>query len=134
MEIIQCKMRDLLFCTNAFVVLRGEKLNVRAAMDVRRIGRAMQPKLDDFNEVRDELVKKYQKVDDEGNPIENDKMIPLSDPDAFQAEFDELLDADVDLGVRPLLLSRLDTVKLTTEDVEALMFMIKDDVDEPIPN
>ena len=73
-----------------------------------------------------------KKLDKEGKPIPVDGQVKLSDPKAFQKDFEELLDIDItaDLKVRRIKLTDL-TGQIEPRHFTNLLWMILDDVYEP---
>ena len=125
---IMCVMGDLFLCTNAFNNLRKQKLSIKASMQVNRIAKALSAELEILNGAKDEIISKYQALDESGNPQKGEgDTVKLNNPDEFKKEWEELMATGVVLPVRKLKLSELSNIEMSPEDIELIMFIIEDE-------
>jgi hypothetical protein len=97
---MKIQLRELKFAEQALTkVFNMPFSNVKLAYSVMKISKKVLRELTDMEEVRIELIKKYGELDQEGNPVLEDNRFKLKDQKAFEAEWNELLDKEIDLDV-----------------------------------
>lgn len=82
----------------------------------------------DFEKARLKLVEKHREKDAEGKPIEAKEggLVKLSDPDAFNKEFDELLSMESDIQVPELIhLKDFGEIKLPPNVFASLQWLVQ---------
>lgn len=76
--------------------------SVPVAIGVRRWVRALEPHLEEFEEVRQAIIERYAEKDEDGEMVIDGGSVTLSDPEAFAKEMQELIETEVELDCKPL--------------------------------
>ena len=98
-------------------------------------GKAMAEHVKSFYEAQEGLIEKYGQKDDEGNPVPDDNgNVIWQEGKAVDArnELAELLDAETELNVKPIALSKLAEsleAPLEYHQIEAISWLLLDDLD-----
>lgn len=110
----------------------GSKFNGKLAYAIALTRRSLTDVAESYDEVRKELVAKYaKKLDENGNPVEKDGQVELSDPKAFAEEHKAVLDREVEVRVHAVSYELIESADLDPDVVEAILPMIEgDDEDE----
>ena len=118
--------------------MKGKQLPVKTAYWLRRAKQAILSALTPFEEIRKELVEKHARKDEEGKPIliEGTNVYDIVDMDAFNAEFVEIAQVEVEVKYKPMPIEAFGDVTASEEEIEKLGRLIKDEdeekADEPI--
>jgi hypothetical protein len=107
--------------------LLARPLPAKTAYKLNKIVRKLMPEFDDFNKIRNDLIKKYGEPTGEGD---NFQVIKENMP-LYTSELDEVVKEEVEINCNPLTLDDLATCQITGQDMLALDYMIVE-VIEPV--
>jgi len=82
------------------------------------LGRAtdqLQNELRAFEKARFKLIEKYGKKDKDGELIEKDGKYNITDTDAFQKDFDEIADMEIEIKYEPISVDEFEGTKISAE-------------------
>lgn len=106
-------------------VIRFDKLMLpmRYANKVRRARRLLGVEAQQLQGLRDDLLKRYAKMNGEGKAMTNkDGAVIFADPEGAQAELNELMGQSVDVDIVAVPMSELnEELEITGEDIEWLV-------------
>ena len=148
MNAIVCTLGDVVKGTPALGRLREEKLAIKVSLDVRRISAVLDAEYEIYIEAEKELLDRHGQKNDEGDfvrppvldeagsimvnkdgaPILDETRIQLIDKPMFQEDMDTLFSVDLELMIKPLQLSGISHLKISPNDLDALFFLIEDDI------
>ena len=121
-------------CYRVIESMKQKKLPVNVSFIIYRNVKKLIPIIQDIENNRKELLQKYMKKDDDGNPIIIDNKYDLTDLNAFNKQMNELLNTDISIDfdkISKFDIQRCDEDKfdsLTLEEIAVLQdFMIKED-------
>jgi hypothetical protein len=101
--------------------LSAKELPVKAAYWVAKIARKIESELRDFEAARMRLISKYGDKDDKGFPLIEGNSFKLADTEAFNSEYAELADIDVEIDCNMLLLGSFGDITLKPQTMLQLM-------------
>lgn len=104
--------RVLLNSVPALNEINQKKLPVRTAFKIVKVSRAVEETLKDYYTMLKALQEKHAELDDKGKMVTKENTIVMKDQEAFQEEFEELLNLDVDLKIDKISLNELDSVQV----------------------
>jgi len=79
------------------------------------LGRAvdqLQSELNAFNKARFKLIEKYGKKDRAGKLIEKDNRYDIVDKEAFQKDFDEIAEQEIEIKYNPISADKFKDIKI----------------------
>ena len=120
---INLKMNDLLNATETLQKLSQKELKAKLALQISRILKEGEREIQNFNEVRTNLINKYGEKDSEGQLVtdENDNCkIPNDQVDNFSKELNELVNMDIEINANKVKLDDLENIDFTPADMFAL--------------
>jgi len=123
--------KTLLESVGALRQLSDLSLPIKLSFKIAKIIRVSQPFVDAYEEVLKKLQDEYVAKDDEGNPRINDtddpsiKQLILSDANAFNSAYEELLDASNKLEIEKLKLDEFGGVELKPSLLVQLSWLIE---------
>jgi len=82
------------------------------------LGRAtdqIQNELNAFNKARFKLIEKYGKRDKNGKLIEKDGTYNITDTEAFQKDFDEIANVEIEIKYNPISADEFEGTKIAAE-------------------
>lgn len=82
------------------------------------LGRAtdqLQNELRAFEKARFKLIEKYGKKDKDGELIEKDGKYNITDTDAFQKDFDEIANIEIEIKYEPISVDKFEGTKISAE-------------------
>jgi hypothetical protein len=114
---MKIKLGEIKSSIDGFQVLASKELNIK---DAYWIGKTIQKLMSEhkiFEDTRIKLCSKHSKKDDTGKVVpaldENkNQVFDLIDPVAFQQEFNELCETEIEINFTPIPIDRLDGVKI----------------------
>ncbi|MCK5292792.1 MAG: hypothetical protein KAR39_12355 [Thermoplasmata archaeon] len=145
---ISCTVGDVVNSIPALTRLQDEKLHIKMSLHIRRVFKLLEEEHETYLEERKKLIDRHAWKDDKGNllnpPLLDEKGVPvvdedgepvldkfkvnIDDIDAFKKDVDELLNVDISLPIKPLPLSGLMAVKISANDIGAILCLFEDDV------
>ena len=121
-------------CYRVIESMKQKKLPVNVSFIIYRNIKKLIPVIQDIENNRKDLLQKYMKKDDNGNPVIIDNKYDLTDLNAFNKQMNELLNTDINIDfdkISKFDIQRCDEDKfdsLTLEEIAVLQdFMIKED-------
>ena len=120
---ITVKISDLLNSTEALQKLAKTELKAKLAWLVGKLLKAADKEVQDFNEARMNLIKKYGEKNEAGDLItdENDNCkISQENTAQFSAELNELIDSTVEISVNKIKIEDLENVSFTPAEMAQL--------------
>ena len=111
--------------------LRSQLLPANQAYRIARIGRELDNEVNLYEAQRAEIIKKYCDKDENGNPIvdENGNITIKQENENFKKvvkELTKIANEHISINVEPLNLKELSEVKLTPEQMNIIIALIKD--------
>ena len=94
--------------------------NAKLAYSVMKISKKVLGELTDMEEVRVSLIKKYGELDKAGNPLLEGNRFKMKDQKAFEAEWNELLDKEIDLDVWMLPFETIQSAGLSIAELSTI--------------
>lgn len=120
---ITLKMSDLLNATDTLQKLSQKELKARLALQIARMLKEAEREIQNFNEIRMNLIKKYGEKDESGEIITDDngncKIIPES-VTVFSKELNELVEMEVEINANKIKLDDLDNLDFTPGEMVTL--------------
>lgn len=120
---INIKMSDLLNATEILQKLAQKELKARLALQVARMLKEAEREMQNFNEVRMNLIKKYGEKDESGEIITDDngncKILP-DGVETFSKELNDLVGMDIEINANKLKLDDLENLDFTPSEMVTL--------------
>lgn len=127
---ITLKMGDLLNATDTLQKLSQQELKARLALQIARMLKEAEREIQNFNEIRMNLIKKYGEKDESGEIITDDngncKIIPES-VTVFSKELNELVEMEVEINANKIKLDDLDSLDFTPSEMVTLEPFIEEE-------
>ena len=123
-------LEQLINSSDAFKALSQRQLKARPAYSVGKILKAVDAEIQDFNEARMELIKKYgeKNENDELNTDEQGNVhIPPEVLDNFNNELRDLLDTSVELNVNKIKIADIEDIDFTPGEMAQMSDFIEFD-------
>lgn len=120
---IQVKIADLLNSTETLQKLAQKDFKAKLAWSIARLLKAAEKEIQDFNETRMNLIKKYGSKDDQGELITDEKgncQIPDGEIETFTTELNDLLNTEVEITASKIDIALLENLDFTPSDMAAL--------------
>lgn len=127
---IQLKMNDLLNSTETLQKLSQKELKAKLALSIARLLKEAEREMQNFNEVRMNLIKKYGEKDENGELITDEKgnCKILNDNTAdFSKELNDLIETEIEINANKLKLDDLETLDFTPSDMVSLEPFIEEE-------
>lgn len=120
---IKLKISDLLNSTEVLQKLASKELKAKLAWQVSRMLKAAEKEMQDFNETRMNLIKKYGEKDSKGELITDDngncKILPTS-TEAFSSELNELIGSEVEINANKIKIEDIESIDFTPAEMAQL--------------
>lgn len=121
------KMTNLEIYSNAQALNQAfenfnEYLPVKVNFFMQKNIKAIHALAADIEESRIEIIRKYGVLNEETNEFN----VPAESIETANAELIDLFDIEQDVNIHPISLDAFGDIKLSTDQVQALMFMIED--------
>lgn len=114
------KAAQLYASSQALAKLETCDLPFRASFQLERIMRKLQPEIAGIESTRQKLVRKFGDLQPDNSSFTvSSEMVPQ-----FLAEFNSVLDVDLDLDIKPLDEASLEKAVLSAQDIRALRWLI----------
>ena len=127
---IKLSMNDLLNCTETLQALSQKELKARLALSIARILKEAEREIQNFNEIRMNLINKYGEKGEDGQLVTDDKNNCKILPDgrsAFQKELNDLVTTEVEINANKLKLSDIESMDFTPSQMVALEPFIEEE-------
>lgn len=119
MEKIKLKLRQIWDSQAALPKVTGKEITAKIAYWISRNTKKIEAELRSLNEARIKLVKELGKEDER----KMWEVLP-ENREKFTEEFEKLLDQDIEIEIRKIKLAELGEVKLSSQEISAIDFMI----------
>ena len=120
---ITVKLSDLVNSTETLQKLAQKDFKAKLAWSISRLLKAADAEIQNFNEARMELIKKYGEKDENGELISDEngncKISPESTKD-FNTEFVDLINSEVEINANKLQLDLFEDTNFTPSDMAIL--------------
>ncbi len=127
---IKIKMSDLLNSTETLQKLSQKELKARLALSIARLLKEAEREIQNFNEVRMNLIKKYGEKDENGELITDDngncKIVP-DGVEIFSKELNEAISTEIEINANKLRIDDLDNLDFTPSDMAVLEPFIEEE-------
>ena len=120
---IKIKMSDLLNATETLQKLSQKELKARLALQISRLLKEGEREIQNFNEVRTNLINKYGEKDEKGELVtdENKNCKILNDQiEIFSKELNELVDMEIEINANKIKIADLENMNFTPTDMAVL--------------
>jgi len=130
---IKVQLSELLNSVDALQKLSQTNLKARSAYYVSKLLKVADKEIQEFNDARMNLIKKYGEKDENGELITDDKgnckILPENIAD-FQKELNDLLAVEAELNANKINLEELGDIEFTPKDISMMEAFIELDEDE----
>lgn len=120
---IKLKISDLLNSTEVLQKLASKELKAKLAWQVSRVLKAAEKEMQDFNEARMNLIKKYGEKDNNGEIITDDngncKILPTS-TEVFSNELNELIGSEIEINANRIKIEDIENINFTPAEMTQL--------------
>lgn len=120
---IKVTITDILNGTEILQKLSNTGLRAKLAWQVSRLLKAVDKEVQEFNEARMELIKKYGEKDESGELITDEKgncKIATTSTDTFTAELNELVESEIEINANKIKMDDLENIDFTPSEMIAL--------------
>lgn len=120
---IKVKISDLVNSTETLQKLSQEKFKAKLAWSIARLLKAAEAEIQQFNDTRMNLIRKYGEKDEQGELITDEKgncKIITESLEQFSNELNELINTEVEINANPLDIELLDDLDFTPSDMAVL--------------
>ena len=120
---IKIKLGDLINSTEVLQKLSQTEMKAKLAWSVTRLLKAADKEMQEFNETRMNLIKKYGEKDENGELVTDDKgncKIPEANLTQFSSELNELIGEEIEVNANALSLEALEDKEFTPADMAVL--------------
>lgn len=120
---IKIKLGDLINSTEVLQKLSQTEMKAKLAWSVTRLLKAADKEMQEFNETRMNLIKKYGEKDENGELVTDDKnncKIPEANLAQFSSELNELIDEEIEVNANALSLEALEDKEFTPAEMSVL--------------
>ena len=116
---------------DALPILMAEKLPIKVSYWLKRALVDLSKEFAPFEESRQDLIKKYAEKDEAGELIVEDGQYVIPDMEAFNREYAELAEQEIEIKYEPLGIDQFEDAKISGVDLMKLGRLIKDEEEEP---
>ena len=120
---IKVQIADLINSTETLQKLAQKDFKAKLAWQVARLLKAAEKEIQDFNDTRLNLVKKYGEKDDTGELITDEKgncKIVAEYVSDFTNELNELMNTEVEINANKIMIDQLENLDFTPSDMSIL--------------
>jgi len=120
---INVKISELLDSTETLQKLAKKDFKAKLAWSIARLLKAAEKEIQEFNETRMNLIKKYGEKNENGELVTDDKGNCKIDSDSmneFTNELNELLKTEVEINANPIDIALLEDINFTPSDMVIL--------------
>lgn len=120
---IQVKIADLLNSTETLQKLAQKDFKAKLAWSISRLLKAAEAEIQNFNDTRMNLIKKYGEKDTDGELITDEngncKILPESVED-FNKELNELINTEIEINANKIDIELLENIDFTPSEMAIL--------------
>ena len=114
----------------ALNVVMDKEIPAKTAYWLSKALKELGSEFEAMEKARQTLVNKYAKKDDEDQLIVEDNQYVMEDMAAFNAEFIELAEQEIEIKYKPISVDQLGDIQIKGTDLFKLGKLIKDDEEE----
>lgn len=130
---IKVKISELLNSTDTLQKLAQQDFKAKLAWSIARLLKAAEAEIQNFNETRMNLIRKYGEKDENGELVTDEKgncKIGNEYINNFSNELNELIDTEVEINANKIDIKLLEEVKFTPSDMAMLEPFVEMDDEE----
>ena len=131
---IKVTIADLLNSTDTLQKLSQKDFKAKLAWTIARLLKSAEKEIQQFNDTRMNLIKKYGEKDSDGELVTDDKgncKIDRENLDSFNNELREVLEAEVELNANKIDMDLLGDVEFTPSDMAVLEPFVQFEDEQP---
>lgn len=120
---INVKIADLLNSTETLQKLAQKDFKAKLAWSISRLLKAAEKEIQEFNETRMNLIKKYGDKDENGELVTDEKgncKIDNAHLQEFTSELNDLISAEVEINANKIDIELLEDIEFTPSDMATL--------------
>ena len=120
---IQVKLSDLVNSTETLQKLAQKDFKAKLAWSIARLLKAAEVEIQNFNDARVELIKKYGEKDENGELISDEKgncKIVENFVKEFNEELNELINSEVEINANKINIELLENIDFTPSEMAIL--------------
>ena len=124
---IKLKISDLLNSTEALQKLAGKELKAKLAWQVGHVLKLAEKEIQDFNETRMNLIKKYGEKDENGELVtdeNNNCKINNEFINDFSNELNELIESEIEINANKIKIEDIENLDFTPAEMTQLEVFI----------
>ena len=118
--------KQLLESVEALRVLNGQKLPVKISYKVAKNSRVINEGLKDYTETLKKLQEDHSEKDEDDKPKVEGNRFVMKDQEDFNKAYEELLELEAELSVKPIKLDDLGTIELPPSVLMSLEWLIQE--------
>ena len=113
---------DIISANPIFTKILQHEFTGKQSFVISRMLKALNNETEIFNKTREEMLKKYAAIDEEGKMIINDGNVKIREGEMinFQKEINELLHTNLEININKIPLDWLENLKLTPQEMLVL--------------
>ena len=127
MKLLLGEIRPMMEALN---VVMDKEIPAKTAYWLSKALKELGSEFEAMEKARQTLVNKYAKKDDEDQLIVEDNQYVMEDMAAFNAEFIELAEQEIEIKYKPISVDQLGDIQIKGTDLFKLGKLIKDDEEE----
>ena len=126
--VIKAGVADAMLNSPVMLVVKKKDFSLKFSYWLSRIVRKIADEMREFQEKKRELLKEYARKDEKGEPIVTNGQMFVDQQfvEKFNEKYNELADIDINVGFECLELDLDKGPKLTSEEVDWLMPLLKE--------
>ena len=120
---IKVKISDIINSTETLQKLGKMELKAKLAWQVARLLKALDTEVQQFNETRMEVIKKYGEKDENGELVTDEKgncTIQQENVGKFQEELTDLINAEIEINANKIKIESIEDIDFTPTEMNAL--------------
>lgn len=120
---INLKMSELLNATETLQKLSQKELKARLALQIARMLKEGEREMQNFNEVRTNLIRKYGEKDDNGELVTDENgncKILQGQTETFSKELNDLIGMEIEINANKIKLADMENLNFTPADMSVL--------------
>lgn len=120
---IKVAITDILNGTEILQKLSNTELKAKLAWQVSRLLKAVDKEVQEFNETRMTVIKKYGEKDENGELVTDDKgncKIIAEEVNNFTAELNELVTSEIEINANKIKIEDIENLNFTPAEMNAL--------------
>ena len=110
---------DIVSANSILTKILNHPFTAKQSFIISRTLRSLLIEVENFEKVREEVIKNYAEKDDNGNIIITNGQVKIRDNrlDIFQKEIEELLHTEINIDIKPIPLEWLNDIIITPQEM-----------------